>query len=153
MVRWIGLGIFLTAAVPAAPAQQPTPGRVPASVARADTSAGPTDTGDPQHNPAALRDAAIKMLLKAAVGPDAALRANALEGLKDHLSLSQPMCRRALGDPQPVVRFAAVVISGTHAPKHPEFKKLTERIYPLLKDPNLSVRAAALYALHRMGEP
>jgi HEAT repeat protein len=45
------------------------------------------------------------------------------------------------------VRFAAVVSAGQLG-----FKSLVPAIRPLLRDPNRSVRAAAIYALHRLGE-
>ncbi len=153
MNRWIwSMLVAAMVSLPAA-AQGDSIGRFPPPNPNPDPAAGADKPATPRLSNAQLRDVAIKTLLKAAVGPNAAIRANALEALKDHASLSYPMCKRALADPKAVVRFAAVVIIGSNTPKHPEFKKLVDRVYPLMKDPNPSVRAASLYALHRMGEP
>jgi HEAT repeat protein len=151
MIRFAALTACCVLGLSLSVSAQDTIGRCPAP-ARG-PAAGAAKPATQRLSVAQLRDVAIKVLLEAAVGQDSTLRANALEALKAERELAYPLCRRALNDPKAVVRFAALVISGTQTRKYPEFAKLSGRIYPLMKDRNESVRAAAFFALKQMGEP
>ncbi len=89
---------------------------------------------------------AIDLLLEASVSPDAIYRAHSLEGLQSRIAVLQPIACRLLADQNPGVRFSAAVMVGK--------KRITECshiVEPLRFDPDPSVRAAALYALVRLG--
>ena len=94
------------------------------------------------------RQKAIDILLEAGTGPDPALRSNALEALQQDPARALPITDKGLRDQNPGVRYAAAVTAGML-----KLRPLTASLYSLLQDENLSVRAAALYALHILGEP
>jgi len=95
----------------------------------------------------AVLDRAVRELIELSQGPNPALRSNAIEAMQQLPERALPTTQRGLEDPNPAVRFAAVVSAGQL-----EFKSLVPAIRPLVRDPNRSVRAAAIYALHRLGE-
>ena len=91
-------------------------------------------------------DLAIDLLRQAATGSDELLRAHALEALAVRPELFTLIVPRSLGSPNRGVRFVAAMASGRAA--NPKLIPLVE---PLLLDPDPSVRAAAIFALTRMG--
>jgi HEAT repeat protein len=95
-----------------------------------------------------LRDTSIALLERAAVAPNALLRANALEAMQhapDHLA---PLVQQGLVDENHGVRFISAMVIGDQ-----EMVYLAHLLEPLLRDPSESVRAAAIYGLHRCGHP
>jgi HEAT repeat protein len=118
--------------VPAVASPAPAVGVAPAFVARGNS----------------VEERAVDILLQAALGPSAEMRSNALEAMQVMPDRALPMSQRAMSDPNPAVRFAAVVSAGML-----KFRTLGPAIKPLLQDPNDSVRAAAVYALWTLGEP
>lgn len=95
---------------------------------------------------AETKQRAVKVLVEAAMGEDPALRSNAIEALAVLPERARPAVSRGLEDPNPGVRFAAVVTAARLG-----FDSLIPAIAPLVKDENPSVRAAAIYALHDLG--
>jgi len=93
-----------------------------------------------------LRDGALEILTEASRSDRPVLRANAIEAMQMMPERALPMARRGLNDPNPAVRFAAVVTAGMLG-----FESLAGDIEPLVEDANPSVRAAAMYALHKFG--
>ncbi len=102
--------------------------------------------GDEPAGPDA-RERAIQVLIEASVGDNAALRANAIEAMQVAPQRCLPLTQKGLGDPNPGVRFAAVVTAAML-----DFDSLVPLIRPLAEDENPSVRAAAIYALHDLGQ-
>lgn len=94
-----------------------------------------------------LRQRAIDELVSASLSPYPSLRANAIEGMQVMPDRARSMVLKGMQDPNAGVRFAAVVTSGIL-----RFKSMTPALHPLLGDENASVRAAAIYALHRLGQ-
>jgi HEAT repeat protein len=92
------------------------------------------------------RQRSIDVLVEASMGDAPALRSNALEAIQVMPDRALPLTQKGLVDPNPAVRFAAVVTAGKM-----KFNSLATSIEPLLKDPNPSVQAAAIFALHTMG--
>ncbi len=92
-------------------------------------------------------DRAIEMIVTASLGDIPALRANAIEAMHVVPERCKPLAERGLTDPNPGVRFAAVVTAGML-----DMRNTVPAIHPLLNDENTSVRAAALYALYVLGE-
>ncbi len=90
---------------------------------------------------------AIDLLLEASVSPDAIYRAHSLEGLESRLAVLQPIACRLLADQNAGVRFSAAVVVGKK-----RLSDCAQILEPLRLDPDLSVRAAALYALVRLGK-
>lgn len=97
--------------------------------------------------PVALKHKAVQILIDASVGEAAILRANAIEAMQVDPDRALPVTQRGLSDENPGVRFAAVVTAGQL-----KFRSLAGAIRPLVRDPNPSVRAAAIFALHTFGE-
>lgn len=95
---------------------------------------------------AALRERALSILESAAVGDEAVLRANALEGLEIVPSRALPLVRRGLQDENEGVRTVAAMVAGRGG---------MERLVPELRtrrdDPSAFVRAAVIYALRANG--
>ncbi len=88
--------------------------------------------------------------LKAAIDykPNAVVRVEAVEALESGgLEEALPWIRSALIDEHPAVRFAACIAAGM-ARDHPAQTLLGKRI----DDDDPSVRASALFALHRLGD-
>jgi HEAT repeat protein len=95
-----------------------------------------------------LREEAIDLLLESAASERAEARANALEALQQVPGRSREMLRMGLHDPNLAVRYVAAVNVGEL-----EQRDLAREVRRLVADPNDSVQAAALFALHRCGEP
>ena len=112
------------------------------TLAQPGTPAAPS----PPLNPVALRQRAVEVLVRAAVGENPALRSNAIEGMMSVPERALPVTQRGLSDRNPGVRFAAVVAAAMQ-----RLKSLVPAIEPLLHDADASVRAAALYGLHTLG--
>ena len=89
---------------------------------------------------------ALDILVAASSSQEAIYRAHALEGLQPCPAELEPAAFRLLADENPGVRFAAAVTVGRN-----RFAQCAQVVEPLTLDPNLSVRAAALYALVRLG--
>lgn len=103
-------------------------------------AAGPVEDAEPQ---------AVQVLLDAARSEDALLRMNAVEAAKAMPDRALPMVGTALDDPNPAVRFAALVTAGRL-----EFESLGRLAQAMSVDPEQPeyVRAAALFAAHRCGQ-
>jgi len=114
---------------------------LPAAIFAADEAA------DAPLNRTELHNRSVNILIDASVSDIALLRANALEGLHPVPQRALPLTSRLIDDPNPGVRYAAVVTAGML-----KFDSLVPMIRPLLKDDNTSVRAAAIYALNAIGE-
>ncbi len=97
--------------------------------------------------PADTVQRAVAVLVDASVGDIASLRCNAVEAMEMLPHRALPVMQKALGDPNPAVRFAAVVTSAKL-----KMKELSPSIQPLIKDENPSVRAAAIAALFALGQ-
>ena len=92
-------------------------------------------------------DRALELILGASLGDIPALRANAIEAMHVAPDRCRPLAERGLTDANPGVRFAAIVTAGML-----DMRSSTPAIRPLLNDENDSVRAAAIYAMHTLGE-
>ncbi len=89
---------------------------------------------------------ALEILIRASMSDVPIYRAHALEGLQLHPSELAPVACRLLADANPGVRFAAAVCVGKS-----RVSECANLVEPLTLDPNPSVRAAALFALVRLG--
>jgi len=89
---------------------------------------------------------ALGVVLRMSRDRDAMLRANAIEAIQPMPDRAGPLVQRGLEDDRAVVRYAASVTAGML-----ELKSMREALRPLLRDASPSVRAASLYALHRLG--
>jgi len=100
-------------------------------------------------DPLALHVRALAFLKHGASFPDnPVIRAQAIEALHDVApEQGLPWFREALSDPHAGVRFAACIVLGTM--RHEPSKPLLER---RLEDDNQSVKAAAIYAMHQLGD-
>lgn len=103
---------------------------------------------DDRRDPAAARMAAIEILEQAARSSNPLLRANAIEALEPEPAALGPAVRAGLGDPNRGVRFAALMMMGRQ-----RMRAFVPLATPLLDDPSGSVRAGAILALRRCGEP
>ncbi len=92
------------------------------------------------------RELALSILLQAARSPDPSQRANSLEALSNERAALKDVLRESLGDPNRGVRFAACMCAG-----RAKLESMGNLIEPLALDESGSVRAAALFALSRMG--
>jgi len=92
------------------------------------------------------RELALSILMQAARSPDASQRANSLEALSSERSALKDVLRESLGDPNRGVRFTACMCAG-----RAKLESMGNLIEPLALDESGSVRAAALFALSRMG--
>lgn len=92
------------------------------------------------------RELALSILLQAARSPDPSQRANSLEALSTERAALKDVLRESLGDPNRGVRFAACMCAG-----RAKLESMGNLIEPLALDESGSVRAAALFALSRMG--
>ncbi|MEC9372587.1 MAG: HEAT repeat domain-containing protein [Planctomycetota bacterium] len=95
-----------------------------------------------------LRERFIAVLEAAAVSETALFRANALEALHPTPSRVEPLARVALRDENLGVRYAAAVTIGKL-----KLAACADDVETLLRDPSKVVRAAAIYALTRLGRP
>lgn len=95
-----------------------------------------------------LRNAAQKMLETLSTDNSAVIRANAIEGAQRNLpvAVARPMVVRGFSDPAAVVRFSACVAAGDLqlSDTQPVLEKLAY-------DEDPSVRLAARYGLHKLG--
>jgi HEAT repeat protein len=91
-------------------------------------------------------DQAMTVLLASYMADDPFVRANVIEAMQQVPDRAKPLVKRGLGDVHPAPRFAAVVTAGML-----NMTDLVPSIQPLLRDENASVRAAAIYALDRLG--
>lgn len=96
----------------------------------------------------ALAALATKELLAAAKSENPLLRAHALEGIKlADLHQGYPAILGGLDDPAALVRFSACMAAGEL--RLPQARQGAKR---LLDDPYETVRLAAIYLLHRLGD-
>ncbi len=101
------------------------------------------------HSPLArseLRERALDLLSEAGLSTYPLLRANAIEGLQPARARAEPLVRSGLNDENMGVRTVAAMTAGK--------LRLSESrafIEPLLADESEMVRAAAIYALRRLG--
>lgn len=100
----------------------------------------------PTHSDASLRNSVIEMLMSAMNSEIAVIRANAIEGMQADPELLGPMVTRGLVDDNRGVRFVAAMSVGRF-----RMESLSHLLEPLLRDESDSVRAAAIYGLHRCG--
>lgn len=94
-----------------------------------------------------LRERSIALLEESAFDPWALARANALEGLQAAPSRAEPIARAALVDENLGVRFVGAMTIGEL-----RLRGAAAQVRPLLRDPDESVRIAAVYALVANGE-
>ncbi|RMD65972.1 MAG: hypothetical protein D6824_01695 [Planctomycetota bacterium] len=94
-----------------------------------------------------LRDQALQKLLALADHEHPQVRANAIEGLTLAPTALASVVRRALADENLGVRFAAAMAVGKT-----QLRDARDWVRPLLSDSSPVVRAAAVYALRRLGE-
>ncbi|MHC4589973.1 MAG: hypothetical protein ACYTAQ_11725, partial [Planctomycetota bacterium] len=87
-----------------------------------------------------LRAASLDLLDRAAMSPNALLRANALEAMQRAPQSLEPHVRRGLVDENRGVRFIAAMLIGDL-----ELTHLAHLLEPLLRDESESVQAAAIY--------
>lgn len=111
-------------------------------------AAGPTDP-TASHSRYAYRREALEVLKRAAAyRANPAVRAQAVEAFsKTSAQAGLPWIRAALDDDHPGVRFAACMVLGTMRDGVAE-----SRFRRLLDDADDSVRVAAVFALHRLGD-
>lgn len=103
-------------------------------------AAGPLQDAEPK---------AVQILLEASRSDEALLRMHAVEGAKSMPDRALPMVQLALNDPNPAVRFAALVTTGRL-----QLDSLGARALRLADDPEQPayVQAAALFAADRCGK-
>jgi HEAT repeat protein len=94
------------------------------------------------------RASAIVLLRNAAASPVPMFRANACEALNASPPDLQTVAAPLLADPNRGVRFVAAMEVG-----RARITELADAVQPLLVDESESVRAAAIYALTRLGRP
>ncbi len=97
---------------------------------------------------AAAEDRAIQQVVEAARSDSAALRANAMEAIQWRPDRALPLIQLGMEDRNPAVRFVALVTAGRL--RTPVVRHGAEA---MLNDPNDSVKAAAIFALHQIGVP
>jgi len=91
---------------------------------------------------------ALLTITTLAFDPSAAVRMRAIEALQDIApEAGVPYYRESLNDDYRGVRFAALMAIGTACPPD-----LLDRVRQLAEDPETSVRAAAIFAMHRLGD-
>ncbi len=128
---------------------RPSAGPAPASTEPLQQASTPTGVPIPEVvSRSHLRERALSVLEEAALSEWALLRANAIEGMEAVPARAEPFVRAGLADENIGVRFTALMVAGRL-----RLEKASPLIRPLLRDPDGSVRAAAMYALHRLGEP
>ena len=95
-------------------------------------------------HPTELRQTAVDLLLQAATSTNPLLRANAIEALHHAPEEIEPVLQQGLADENRAVRFVAAMTIGKL-----KIATLAPLLEPLLLDDSQSVRAAAIYGLHR----
>lgn len=124
------------------------------SSAGSSASGAPLPGGDTRREPvvrdasaqATIRQRAVDLLRKEAIGPDSLLRANAIEGLQPRPELAEPLVRAGLHDENLAVRFVAAMTVGK--------LKLKDSVVfaeSLLHDESRIIQAAAMYAIRQNG--
>ncbi len=93
------------------------------------------------------KNRAIDEILVASRSDSSLLRMNAIEAMECAPERALPLVQMGMDDPNPAVRFAALVMTGKL-----KFKTLGSTAERLLDDPHPSVRAAAMFAAHECGE-
>lgn len=93
------------------------------------------------------RSTATALLLEAARSPVPVYRANAIEALGSAPEALRLVLKSALADPNRGVRFVAAASVG-----RAQLTEFADAVQPLLVDESASVRAAAIYALIRLGQ-
>lgn len=91
-----------------------------------------------------IRERAISVLTQASEDADAALRANAIEGLALVPTRAEPLVARALTDPNEGVRSVAAMVVG-----RARLTTLSGALRPMLNDRSAYVRASAILGLAR----
>ena len=102
----------------------------------------------PVESSGSAQAAAIALLRHATEAQVPMYRANACEALMLSPDDLRAVAPKLLADPNRGVRFVAAVVVGRAG-----VKDLADRVQPLLVDESLSVRAAAIYALTKLGRP
>lgn len=97
---------------------------------------------------AALREQAIGVIEKEAAGPDALLRSNAVEAAGYSPARLRSIITRGLDDPNLGVRSVAAATAG-----RAKLKGVAQPLHGLEMDSSPYVRASAIGALARLGEP
>lgn len=95
-----------------------------------------------------MREQALQMLADGAVSNDPLVRANSIEGLQAAPTRAESAARAGLSDENAGVRFVAAMTVGMLT-----LKDSGPFLEPLLDDRDPRVRAAAMYALTRLGKP
>jgi len=95
---------------------------------------------------AAARDRATRLVVQAARSDDPFIRANAMEAAEHAGRRAVPLLQVGIGDDSRAVRFAALCTLGKLGDRSMEAAARRK-----LRDPDPSVRCAAIYALHEMG--
>ncbi len=96
----------------------------------------------------ANREEVIALLERAGESADPLLRANAIEALQEAPARATPLIRRGLFDTNQGVRFVSAMSVGQL-----KLRELEPQVQGLIYDSEPVVRAAAKYALSRLGEP
>ena len=115
------------------------------STSNSSASAPPTQIAAPTSFTQASNDAVLR---EAAGSTDPSTRAHAIEGAMRQPSLLRELAPKALVDQNRGVRFVACMAIG-----EVRVNEFAHLVQPLLTDESNSVRAAAILALTRMGEP
>ncbi len=95
----------------------------------------------------AMREEALRLLTDGAVSENPLIRANSIEGLQAAPSRAEPAVRAGLRDENAGVRFVAAMTAGAL-----RLRESGVFVAPLLEDGDPRVRAAAMYALARLGK-
>lgn len=107
-----------------------------------------TDADSPARILLGAEQRAIDIVLASARSDSAAIRANAIEAIQHRPERALPLIQLGLEDRNPAVRFVALVTAGKL-----RISAVEDAARRLLEDPNDSVKAAAIFALHRIGAP
>jgi len=94
------------------------------------------------------RTTALRILAQASDSSSPLLRANAIEALSSDPAAARPAIQRGLVDSNRGVRFVSAMSAG-----NTRMGDLAAEIKPMLRDEFPSVRAAAIFALKRCGQP
>lgn len=94
----------------------------------------------------AMRSTAVELLVQASQSTNPLLRANAIEALHPAKPEIEAVARQSLADENHAVRFIAAMTVGKL-----KLTQIAPLLEPLLHDESPSVRAAAIYGMHRCG--